>query len=169
MKESPVSICFRDVVSRDHRNLQEFKMTRLARDIHPSLDEFDTKTLLSAGQLAHLVGGSQGALLVPSQRYYNYINVNTSGFTAKDVKWELFGQKELGRPDVKLEAGTIKILGGTPVPIASKETSSSSFPGLFKFEYKVGDRIVHAQAYGTSWNRIGQQPQIPTYTLPPPR
>ena len=144
-------------------------MTRLSRDIHPSVDEFDKKTLLSTGQLAHLVGGSLGAVDVQSQRYYNYINVNTYGFTAKDVKWELFGQKVLGGPDVKLETGTIRVVGVTPVPIASKETSSSSFPSLFKFEYKVGDKIDHAQAYGTSWNRIGQQPPIPTYTLPPPR
>ena len=104
-----------------------------------------------------------------SQRYYNYINVNTSGFTARDVKWELFAQRELGRPVVKLESGTIRVLGGTPVPIASKETSSSSFPGLFKFEYKVGDKIGHGEAYGTSWNRVGQEPPIPTYTLPAPR
>jgi hypothetical protein len=141
-------------------------MTRLSRCNQPSLDEFDKKTLLTAGQLGHIVRGSLCAVQVNSERYYNYINVNTSGFTAKDVRWELFAQKELGRPVVKLEAGTIRVLNGTPVPIASRETSSSSFPGLFKFEYKVGDRIDHGESYGTSWNRIGPQPPIPTYTLP---
>jgi hypothetical protein len=142
-------------------------MTRRSRYIQPVLDECDKKLLLTAGQLAHFVVGLPSAVEVTSQRYFNYINVNTSGFTTKDVKWELYAQKEFGHPVVKLETGTIRVVNGTPELIVSKETSSSSFPGLFKFEYKVGNKIEHGEAYGASWNRLGQQPPIPTYTLQP--
>ena len=167
MAPPQVNICFSGVVTCDHRNPQDSKMTRRSHCIQPVLDEFDKKVLLTAGQLMHFVGGSSGAVEVKSQRYYNYIKVNTSGFSTKDVKWELYAQKELGRPVVKLEAGTIRILNGTPVLIASKETSSSSFPGLFKFAYKIGNKIERGEAYGASWNRVGQQPPIPTFTLRP--
>ena len=144
-------------------------MSRPARSLKPSLNVLDKRTLLSAGQLSPLVAACHSAVKITEVKYYNYINVETSGFHAVDVTWQLYGQKKPGGGDELLERGRIGNLTGTPVRIASNNPSSSSFPAEFRFEYKVGKLTGHANARGTSWNRSGPQPTIPTFTLPAPR
>lgn len=143
-------------------------MPRTPRSFHPAVDEFDRKTLLSAAHIAHAAAEYRGAVEMVDQKYYNYISVQTAGFNATDVTWQLWGQKRVGGPDELLERGRIGNLGSSPVRIASNVASSSSFPAEFRFEYKVGKLSGRFNARGTSWNRSGQQPYIPTATLPAP-
>ena len=49
-------------------------MSRPDRSLKPSLDALDTKTLLSAGQLSHLMAASLSAVEMTEVKYYNYIN-----------------------------------------------------------------------------------------------
>jgi hypothetical protein len=143
-------------------------MRRTTRSFNPSVDQFDKKTLLSAGLIAHASAAHRGAVEMIDQKYYNYIGVQTAGFHATDVTWQLWGQKKPGGPDELLERGRIGNLGGSPVQIASSAASSSSFPAEFRFEYRVGKLSGRFNARGTSWNRSGPQPTIPTVTLPAP-
>ncbi len=144
-------------------------MPRTPRSFHLSVDEFDKKTLLSAGHIAGAAAAEyRGVVEMVDQKYYNYINVQTAGFHATDVTWQLWGQKRPGGPDELLERGRIGNLGNSPVQIASNVSSSSSLPAQFRFEYKVGKLTGRFYARGTSWNRSGPQPYIPTFALTAP-
>jgi hypothetical protein len=146
----------------------EITVPRTTHTFKPSVDEFDKKTLLSAGINAHVAAEPRGGVETIDQKYFNDIAVQTAGFHATDVTWQLWGQKRPGGPDELLERGRIGNLGSTPVQIASAVASSSSFPAEFRFEYRAGKLTGHFNARGTSWNRSGPQPSIPTVTLPAP-
>jgi hypothetical protein len=143
-------------------------MPRTARSFNPSVDKLDRKTLLSAGLIAHVAAAQRGVVEMIDQKYYNYISVQTAGFPATDVTWQLWGQKRLGGPNELLERGRIGNLGGSPVPIASTVASPNSSPAEFRFEYKFGNLTGRLARRGTSWNRSGPLPSIPTVTLPKP-
>jgi hypothetical protein len=146
---------------------KEIAMTRPTCRIRPAFDQLESKTLLSAGVIGHAAGGHAAVFVKTDQQsgYDNFINVQTAGFNATDVTWQLWGQRNPGGPDVLLQSGRIGKLGSSPVQVASTVPSSSSFPAEFRFTYKVGSMTGHANARGTSWNRQGNQPFIPTFTL----
>jgi hypothetical protein len=72
--------------------------------------------------------GGRSREIDQQSRYDNFINVQTAGFNATDVTWQLWGQRNPGGPDVLLQSGRIGKLGSSPVQIASTVPSSSSFP-----------------------------------------
>jgi hypothetical protein len=147
---------------------KELAMSRPKCRVRPAVDQLDTKSLLSAGAIGFAAGGNPAVFAKKAQQsgYYNFINIQTSGFNATDVTWQLWGQRNPDRPDVLLQSGRIGKLGSSAVQIASTVPSSNSLPADFRFTYKVGSQTEHADAQGTSWNRQGNPPYIPSFTLP---
>jgi hypothetical protein len=138
-------------------------MNRRSRRIRPALDELDKKTLPSAGPLAHLAGGSTGAVEVRANKFYWSINVRASNSAVKNVEWKLISDNR------EIAHDTIPLLGSGYHRIAPGEPSPNSLDGLFKFSYKIGNVVHRGESPGTSWNRISEPPPIPTYyTLPTP-
>lgn len=134
-------------------------MTRPARRLRPALDQLEGKALLSAGMIGHEIGAHPAVLRTEQNSYYNYLYVQTSGFTATNVSWTLYVQ---GKPIQSQRMGNV---GPNPVLVESSVATSSSFPGQFVFTYNVGTARKQTSGYGTSWNGQGPQPSIPTLTL----
>lgn len=145
-------------------------MTRPARSIRPLLEQCEKKTLLSAGQLGHIMAGSPGPVALDETGYLNYLYVKTDGkFEAKDVKWDLFGTKmEAGRrvPNALIESGSIGNVGASPKLIKTTKPSLDLLPDPFELKYKVNGKEVRVTLKGTSFAKGMTPPLIAEELLP---
>ncbi len=104
-------------------------MKRLAHRFRPVLDALDKKTLLSAGQLAHVASiHHHGGGKVSETSYYYYEKLtNNTGVNSLKVEWEYFLKPDAAVPAFK---GSVTINNGATQLIGAG-TSTNSQPGKF--------------------------------------
>ncbi len=139
-------------------------MIRPVRSFQPSLVELDKRTLLSAGHVGHVAGGSPGAVMSMATQFHYYLNVknaNGQDLPAGVVMWALVSNNStdqgriIDKGDIKepLKDGKIKLLIAGPSDHSLGDT----------FTLKLGGHVV--KGIQASSSSTGQPSFIPTYIL----
>jgi hypothetical protein len=135
-------------------------MTRPLRCFQPSVNDLDKKTLLSAGQVGHLMGGPLRAVELIETKYDYYLRVlNDTGRNLEHgaVKWELVSNGghilHTGQIAGVFKNGESKLLVAGP----SKNSLGDTF--TLKFDHHVFRNIA------ASSSSTGEPAFIPTYIL----
>ncbi len=137
-------------------------MYRSARSFRPILEEFDKKSLLSAGQLGHLAGGVHGITDQLETKYKFYFAVkNLTGKKLGDkaVEWLLVNGNN------EIEKGFAGPLSkGQEKPIATKPTVFSLATVTIKFDGGTYRNVSYISRPSTERAPTG----IPVFYLNPP-
>ena len=127
-------------------------MSRPTRSLRPSFDPLEAKTLLSSGAAGHAAGHHAALGARPELGANNYyIYVQTSGFTATNVTWNLMVGMQL------FQSGTVKngTLGGPPpVLVYTTKGAPNTLQGKFVFTYYNGTAKGSDTGAGHALDRV---------------